>query len=690
MRKTIRTNIIPATHTTQAITDRAKTTARSNAIPSTAALRLYAGQPMQQRNQTSSRDETLSAYLASEQRLHGVHPEESETEASLEQHPKGTRGKSKVIAALIALSLTLSAVTSFVVPSIREPIVHIASVVRSVRHINDDPNVLKEDAARINAITRNTKVPARVRAAALTILPWSSGKTPVAGTKREISTIWERLSELSHENPSDLGMLAVAVRKGTQGSFRIDRPELENIASPPIDSKGNPLELKPILQTTHPDAIARMRADCARGEKLDPENAFWPLMMASVHLAAHEDAQALTSLARAAKKPVWREYVQDEVAMHREYAEFRYGEQGYLGELVRQTSILFPHYAQLRGLSRALVGQAILLEQAGRAQDALTIRMALRRVSLKISLQSTSDIGSLVGIAMHSIATSRVNGIPPIKAKSGKDGTTEESRKAATLGNMHRYRDHVRVVGQAGEATAAMRDVDKLTDYRAQLMLGTDSDWEKLFGNIQQSLVGAGGVLAASMNIAWLMLLGILASVVIRFSSLGRGGRLAPGTAAAIIGATTVVIWSVSAYVVSVFVNPQAFQNTWGILPGFQVEPSEDAAGSRNMAAGLLNMVGTLLTTAFPMFVLIGALIAGGIQRRASFSRMIAFAFRGAGLVAIVIGVPAVLGIMVIAGRNDIRLMQIQRQEWTGGLEERIAKKLADKPKATGSIPAGE
>jgi hypothetical protein len=146
----------------------------------------------------------------------------------------------------------------------------------------------------------------------------------------------------------------------------------------------------------------------------------------------------------------------------------------------------------------------------------------------------------------------------------------------------------------------------------------------------------------------------------------------------------------VSAYVVSVIVNPQAFQNTWGILPGFQVEPSEDAAGSRNMAAGLLNMVGTLLTTAFPMFVLIGALIAGGIQRRASFSRMIAFAFRGAGLVAIIIGVPAVLGIMVIAGRNDIRLMQMQRQEWTGGLEERIAKKLADKPKATGSNPAGE
>jgi hypothetical protein len=239
------------------------------------------------------------------------------------------------------------------------------SVIRSVRHINDDPNVNKEDAARISAITRNTKVPARVRAAALAILPWSSGKTPVAGTKREISPIWERLSELSRENPSDLGMLAIAVRKGTQGSFRIDRPELENIASPPIDSKGNPLDLKPILQTTHPDAIARMRADCARGEKLDPENAFWPLMMASVHLAAHEDAQALASLARAAKKSVWREYVQHEVAMHREYAEFRYGEQGYLGELVRQTSILFPHYAQLRGLSRALVGQAILLEQPG-------------------------------------------------------------------------------------------------------------------------------------------------------------------------------------------------------------------------------------------------------------------------------------------------------------------------------------
>jgi hypothetical protein len=157
---------------------------------------------MQQRNQTSSRDETLSAYLASEQRLYGVHPEESETEASLEHHPKSTNGKAKVIAALIALSLTLSVAASVVVPSFREPIVHMASVVRSVRHINDDPNVHKEVAANINAIARNTKVPARVRVAALTILPWNSGKTPVAGTKREISPIWERLSEISRENPS--------------------------------------------------------------------------------------------------------------------------------------------------------------------------------------------------------------------------------------------------------------------------------------------------------------------------------------------------------------------------------------------------------------------------------------------------------------------------------------------------------
>ena len=645
---------------------------------------------MQQRNQTSSRDETLSAYLASEQRLHGVHPEERETEASLEHHPKSTNGKSKVIAALIALSLTLSVVTSVVVPGIRVPIVHIASVVRSVRHINDDPNVLKEDAARINAITRNKKVPARVRAAALTILPWNSGKTPVAGTRREISPIWERLSELSRENPSDLGMLAVAVRKGTQGSFRIDRPELENIASPPIDSKGVALQVTPLLQTTHPDAISRMRADCVRGEKLDPENAFWPLMMASVHLAAHEDAQGLASLARAAKKPVWREYVQDEVAMHREYAEFRYGEQGYLGELVRQTSILFPHYAQLRGLSRALVGQAILLEQAGRAQDALTIRMALRRVSLKISLQSTSDIGSLVGIAMHSISTGRVNGIPPLKAKSGKDGTTEESRKAATLGNMERYRDHARAVGQPSEASEAMRDFKRLTDDRERLTWGTESDWEILFGKVQSSLVGAGGVLAAVMNVGWIMLLGMFASVVIRFSPLGRGGRLAPAVAGAIIGVTTVLLWCVSAYLVTVIVNPQSFITALGIFTGFQGDASENVEGNRQATANLLNIVGTLLTTALPMLVLIGALIAGGIQRRASFSRMIAFAFRGAGLVAVIIGVPAVLGIMVIAGRNDIRLMQMQRQEWTGGLEERIGKKLAVKPKATGSIPAGE
>jgi hypothetical protein len=245
-------------------------------------------------------------------------------------------------------------------------------------------------------------------------------------------------------------------------------------------------------------------------------------------------------------------------------------------------------------------------------------------------------------------------------------------------------------VGQPGEATAVMNDFNRLTDYRERMMLGTESDWEKLYGNIQQSALGAGGVLAASMNIAWLMLLGILASVVIRFSPLGRGGRLAPAVAGAIIGVTTVLLWSVSAYLVTVIVNPQSFITAWGIFTGFQGDASENVEGNRQATANLLNIVGTLLTTALPMLVLIGALITGGIQRRASFSRMIAFAFRGAGLVAVIIGVPAVLGIMVVAGRNDIRLMQIQRQELKGGLEERLARKLADKPKATGSIPAGE
>ena len=152
---------------------------------------------MQQRNQISSRDETLSAYLASEQRLHGVHPEQSETDASLEHHPKSTNGKAKVIAALIALSLTLSVAASVVVPSFREPIVHMASVVRSVRHINDDPNVHKEHAANINAIAGNTKVPARVRESALETFLWQSERTHVARSKWCVSPVWEHLMELS-------------------------------------------------------------------------------------------------------------------------------------------------------------------------------------------------------------------------------------------------------------------------------------------------------------------------------------------------------------------------------------------------------------------------------------------------------------------------------------------------------------
>ena len=645
---------------------------------------------MQQRNQTSSRDETLSAYLESERRLHGEHSEQSETQAHVEEHFKTTKRPPNVILALIALSLTLSGI-AISQPGIRMPITHIASVILSIRHIDDSDSFRKADAANINGIANNTKLPARIRASALTVFPVETKTSDSTGKKREINPSWERMSDISRENPSDMGILALAARKGTQGSFRIDRPELENIASPSIDSKGVPLQVTPLREITHPDAIARMRADCARGEKLDPENAFWPLMMASVHLSAHEDKEAFDALMRASTKAAWREYVQDEIGMHRAYAKFRFGDQGYLGELVRQTSILFPHYASLRGLSRALVGHAILLEQAGRTQDALKIRTALRKVSLKMSLESTSDIGSLVGIAMHSISTSRVKGIPPLKVKAGDAGQAEAARKAVALGNMQRYLDHARAVGQLDEATSAMQDFKRLTDDRERLTWGTERDWEILFKKIQSSLVGAGGSLAIAMNIAWLIVLGGVAGIVIRVSPIGRGGRLAPGVTLMLIGTSAVVLWGVSAFVIGTFATPHGFISTWGTFMGYAPEPMEDGVESNTQfSAGLLSAVGTLIATALPMLVMLGGVIGGAINRRASFSRSIVFAFRGAGLVAIIIGVPAVLGLMVAAGRNDISLMQEQRQEWTGGLEERIAKKAAVKPDANRSASADE
>ncbi len=635
---------------------------------------------MQQRNQTSSRDETLSAYLESERRLHGDEALISDVK-TVTRAPRRQNPSHKIpIATIVCVISVLTTMVIGFQPPIRTSAIRTFQVIASFRDISSDTDRNKRDIALLRTLTRDRNVPPGIRAAALTVYPVPANDFGAEGTLRPINPVWEGLSDLSRESPSDMALLALAVRKGTQGSFRFDRPELEAIASPPIDANGKPLPMKPLLQKTHPDAVKRMREDTARGERLDPDNMLWPMMAATVHLALHEDALAVEALKRAATKPLWREYIPEETRMHRTYANYRFGDQGYLGEVLRQNMILFPHYALLRGSSRAFVGMAITLEKQGRDRDALRIRAALRQVGMQIALESTTDIGSLVGAAVHSIATGRVRGDAPIKTKTVEGSTEaddierERLRDEAARANVMRYMQFADTAGNPNEGRLALAEQLRLTTLKRLMNDSFDVRWDEMYGAIKNLIIRLGATVIVGLNIFWLLTFGGVAMFVIRVAGLRDGGRLAMGPALALFGVGSIAMWFVNAVVIEHVVNPGSVANEWGIFTGFSPTAGEDAEAFKRMSGSLITAACAVAGGVLPGMVCFGGLVHGLLQRRGSVSRSIAFAIRGSGMAALVMGIPVVLVLMVDTGRLDRRLYIDQTRSLSENLEQRLAR----------------
>lgn len=148
------------------------------------------------------------------------------------------------------------------------------------------------------------------------------------------------------------------------------------------------------------------------GERLDPNNAFFPMMLAAVQFARYQDKEALESVARAADKTVWNDYTYEEVK-----ATFHLQEElnGYTSNLSRWTtlgSLMLPHYARIRSIARQVVYQAVQQELAGNRQGGLALRGRMMRIGCLLRDQSRIFIGTRVGQAIFNESMARPGGAP--------------------------------------------------------------------------------------------------------------------------------------------------------------------------------------------------------------------------------------------------------------------------------------
>ncbi len=209
-------------------------------------------------------------------------------------------------------------------------------------------------------------------------------------------------------------------------------------------------------QPSTPAQLAAFDADAAAGERLDPDNAYFPFMRSVGLFAAHRDAEGLAAVGQASRKTQWREYMEDEVEGRWRVNENLYGGRETVASLAVSAAVLLPQYSRLRGVARVVTYKAVLAEQSGHPETGLAWRAELARCGYLMTSQSTYLIGNLVGIAISEVARSRPGGAPPWK--SGLDAQNDAAKRDQVMRQrLDAYLVYVRRQGREDAAQEALR-----------------------------------------------------------------------------------------------------------------------------------------------------------------------------------------------------------------------------------------
>jgi hypothetical protein len=245
---------------------------------------------------------------------------------------------------------------------------------------------------------------------------------------------WAALQQLVAEYPDNPAGHAALARMACKNGGSVDvghREEQEELFPKRLPAQTAPVQARYSQPTSYPEDPAIMLRSCAAGERLDPENAYFPAMAAIAHYAANQDGEARAALHRAAEKPGWREYFEVEAAGRVRRAEILHGPQNSLTESVTLASMLFPHYAGLRSMACVATVQAMHAEMAGDIDKGLALRRDVARLGEKMRDQSSSLIGGLVGIAMTNLTELRPGGASLLQTNED-DQEDSKARRART------------------------------------------------------------------------------------------------------------------------------------------------------------------------------------------------------------------------------------------------------------------
>ena len=275
-----------------------------------------------------------------------------------------------------------------------------------------------------------------------------------------------RLQALAKRFPNDARVPATLLLDATLGTVALRRPDLERMYTPP-SKDGKPFKPAATGPSQNlPEMVAAFADAAAHGETIDPDNAFFPAMSAVACLVQNRDGAAIAALHRAAAKPRFEDYAgTDALTRAKLLAEINGGPLPAPARMAIYASALFPHYAALRGMARDMAVLATQAEERGADSANLQIRQDLSRVGARMRIDSHFAIGSLVGIAITNLASSRFDG------KNFLTDVPSDETKAIRLTE---YITRLNDLGQKPEAVWYLAELEKGAKVKSIIHSGMD------------------------------------------------------------------------------------------------------------------------------------------------------------------------------------------------------------------------
>ncbi len=329
----------------------------------------------------------------------------------------------------------------------------------------------------------------------------------------------DRLRALEPRFPDRPSLYANILRDAVQDQIVIHRDELALLMGDPTPKHAS----NGSTNNFTPEQFAAYDQDAAVGERLDPDNAYFPFMRAAGLFAAHRDDAAIAAILRAGQKPVWAEYYNDEVKGEWQLQEATLGHISALPKAVLAFSINFPQYRALRAASRMAVFKAAEAEQAGRIEEGLAIRQAVQHCAGLMRIQSQSVLGAFIGVSLLYDSLLRPGGV--LTRRSGS--SAQAVQKVIRNQRIRDFEDYLQRIGHSAEVTGLQTEISAGEQARQIIRLSMDRN---PLGTMALIILCAKWAvqLLIVFNALWILLLGGAAAILKQHPRIRSGQGLAP------------------------------------------------------------------------------------------------------------------------------------------------------------------